>query len=243
MLAHRSCSPSNYSVNRTLTRYAGSRRLPQALAFTWESSVRYQGRITEWRDEQGYGFITPNGGGERVFLHVRSFKSRSCRPGGNELVKFELATDERGRPRAEQVEYVSLRPQPKASGGTSIPLLLLAGLFLVAVCTLAVAAKIPWAVFFVYLGLSVLTFVSYAADKSAAKEGQWRTKESTLQLFALLGGWPGGLAAQQLLRHKSKKQSFQFVFWLSVTVNIVVLGWLLSTDGSHFLANIMAGKG
>ncbi|QNA89250.1 cold shock domain-containing protein [Massilia sp. Dwa41.01b] len=28
------------------------------------------GSVTTWKDEQGYGFITPNGGGPAVFLHV-----------------------------------------------------------------------------------------------------------------------------------------------------------------------------
>lgn len=32
-----------------------------------------------------------------------------------------------------------------------------------------------------------------------------RTQESTLHGLSLLGGWPGALIAQQVLRHKSKK--------------------------------------
>jgi uncharacterized membrane protein YsdA (DUF1294 family) len=90
-----------------------------------------------------------------------------------------------------------------------------------------------------YLGPSIVTFWLYAADKSAAVEGLWRIKESTLQPFALLGGWPGGLAAQQLLSHKSRKQEFQFVFWLAVVVNIVTPGWLLSAIGMQFLASLL----
>jgi cold shock CspA family protein len=34
--------------------------------------MRYQGRIGEWKDDRGFGFITPNGGGPRVFLHISS---------------------------------------------------------------------------------------------------------------------------------------------------------------------------
>ena len=202
--------------------------------------MRYQGRITEWRDEQGFGFITPNGGGERVFLHVKSFKSRSRRPTGNELVKFVKTSGEKGRPRAEQVEFVSPSGQaPKSARRTSVPALSFAGLFLIAVGLLVVTGKVPSVVLFSYLGLSAFTFGLYASDKSAATEGRWRIKENTLQLFALLGGWPGGLAAQQLLRHKSKKQEFQFVFWLAVAINIGVLGWLLSANGAQFLADLL----
>ena len=71
-----------------------------------------------------------------------------------------------------------------------------------------------------YAGASVLTFLTYAFDKSAARRGAWRTPESTLHLLDLAGGWPGALLAQQLLRHKSSKQSFVAVFWLTVMANI-----------------------
>ena len=35
--------------------------------------MRLQGRITTWKDDKGLGFITPAGGGEPVFLHVKAF--------------------------------------------------------------------------------------------------------------------------------------------------------------------------
>jgi len=71
--------------------------------------------------------------------------------------------------------------------------------------------------------VSLLTFVVYAMDKSAAKNGNWRIKESTLHLLSFLGGWPGALLAQQKLRHKSIKQPFQFIFWLTVFLNVGLL--------------------
>jgi uncharacterized membrane protein YsdA (DUF1294 family) len=63
-------------------------------------------------------------------------------------------------------------------------------------------------------------------DKSAARRDRWRTRESTLHLLGAIGGWPGALAAQQLLRHKSAKPSFQGVFWLTVVANVGAVGWL-----------------
>lgn len=70
---------------------------------------------------------------------------------------------------------------------------------------------------------SVVTFAVYASDKSAARRGSWRVPESTLHMLAVLGGWPGALAAQQALRHKTRKQPFRTVFWLTVVVNCAVL--------------------
>jgi uncharacterized membrane protein YsdA (DUF1294 family) len=83
------------------------------------------------------------------------------------------------------------------------------------------------AIFGWYLLISLLTFVIYAKDKSAAEKGSWRIPESTLHFLALIGGWPGALLAQQVLRHKSKKQPFRFVFYLTVLLNCGLLVCLL----------------
>ena len=71
-----------------------------------------------------------------------------------------------------------------------------------------------------YLGLSLLAFLAYALDKSAAISGRRRIAEQTLHVFALAGGWPGALFAQQFLRHKTSKQSFVYAFWFTVLVNV-----------------------
>jgi cold shock CspA family protein len=48
--------------------------------------MRHQGKITSWKDEQGFGFITPNVGGNQVFVHVKAFIGRQKRPVGHEIV-------------------------------------------------------------------------------------------------------------------------------------------------------------
>ena len=64
-----------------------------------------------------------------------------------------------------------------------------------------------------YLSASLVTFFLYWSDKASAIRGRWRTQESTLHLGELLGGWPGALLAQQVFRHKTRKASYQLVFW------------------------------
>jgi cold shock CspA family protein len=59
--------------------------------------MRYQGHITTWKDEKGFGFITPIDGGEQVFVHISDFSDRQ-RPSGNELVSYDLTIDGKGRP-------------------------------------------------------------------------------------------------------------------------------------------------
>lgn len=99
--------------------------------------------------------------------------------------------------------------------------------------------KLPFVIAGFYLAASVVAFVMYAFDKSAAKNNRWRTPENTLHFFGLIGGWPGALVAQRLLRHKSKKASFQFVFWITVVFNCAALGWLLMSEGAETLRAVV----
>lgn len=195
--------------------------------------MRLQGRIGEWRDEQGYGFIVPDAGGDRVFVHIKAFERGSRRPAVGDKVDCVVVRDARGRLSAKQAGYCVSggNLHRTAAGARSMPLLIAAGFF-VAIAILASAAKIPWLLFLTYVTLSLIAFGCYASDKSAARRGAWRIPESTLQLLALLGGWPGALAAQRLLRHKTRKLSFQLVFWLAVAANLAALGWLLSIDAA-----------
>ena len=79
-----------------------------------------------------------------------------------------------------------------------------------------------------YFIMSLFTFYMYAKDKSAARNRTWRTKENTLHLLALFCGWPGAFMAQRMLRHKSSKQPFRLIFWLTVILNIGVCAGLVS---------------
>ncbi|MCU7853448.1 MAG: DUF1294 domain-containing protein [Candidatus Thiodiazotropha sp. (ex Monitilora ramsayi)] len=108
--------------------------------------------------------------------------------------------------------------------------ILTAVIFILIVGVSVLISAIPSEIFAIYVTVSLITFVMYARDKSAARRGAWRTKESTLHILSLLGGWPGALVAQQKLRHKSKKQSFRAVLWITVIVNCVVFVWAISTD-------------
>ncbi|MFA5110890.1 MAG: cold shock and DUF1294 domain-containing protein [Desulfobaccales bacterium] len=201
--------------------------------------MRHQGKITDWKDGRGFGFITPKGGGEKVFVHIKSFVNRQRRPVGNETVTYDLKTDAYGRIQAESVAFFGERvPQATTFGPINVSLTL-AIAFLVFVSGSVFTGQLPFAVLAFYFVASTIAFVGYALDKSAARNDQWRTRESTLHLFALIGGWPGALAAQNLLRHKTKKQSFQIVFWVTVVLNCGALGWLFSSRGAEALHSIL----
>ena len=46
------------------------------------------------------------------------------------------------------------------------------------------------------------------------------------------------MIAQQLFRHKTKKQEFRAVFWTTVLVNIAVMAWLLAPSGAGFIGGL-----
>ena len=82
-------------------------------------------------------------------------------------------------------------------------------------------SPIPAWVAVVYVVASVMAFVAYGVDKSAAVNRRWRVSESVLLTFGLLGGWPGAILGQTTFRHKTRKLRFQQAFWGTVALNVV----------------------
>ncbi len=67
----------------------------------------------------------------------------------------------------------------------------------------------PWLILLGWLlVINAVTFGAFAMDKRAARRGTWRTRERNLLLLELAGGFVGGWAAMQLLRHKTLHRSF-----------------------------------
>lgn len=198
--------------------------------------MRLQGKITRWEDDRGFGFISWNGDGSTVFVHIKAFPNGSRRPKLGDVVTYELVDGKDGKSRAEKARFSGrsaespkkankLRGQRKEG---ALPVIFTL-LFIAFVVVAAYLDRLPWMLLAVYLIASLITYITYAWDKSAAKQGKWRTEEFTLHLMALLGGWPGGLLAQRILRHKSSKQEFLIGFWFTVLLNTVAVGYLAFT--------------
>ena len=188
--------------------------------------MRLRGKLTKWKDDGGYGFITPIRGGRQVFVHIKAFTNQHRRPIGNEFVTYETVSDETGRLRAEHVEFMGDDSLSAAEGWTIA--LTIALLFLIFVGVSVLIGQLPFVVLALYVVFSVISFLVYRHDKSAAQQNQWRTGEGTLIFLGVLGGWPGAFVAQQFFRHKTKKSSFQIVFWVTVLLNCFGLVLLLS---------------
>lgn len=195
--------------------------------------MRTKGKITSWNDDRGYGFVTPLAGGKQVFIHISALGNRNRRPELNDVVTYSVSKDKRGRPCAANATLAGDKLVKKSSKTSNKPLIVFALLYVVAVGGSVVAGNISEIFLVGYAVLSLVTFFAYALDKSAAKRGAWRTPEATLLLLGLAGGWPGGLIAQETLRHKSKKTSFRVVFWVTVLMNCAALAWLHTDSGKE----------
>lgn len=223
--------------------------------------MRCTGRLVEWNDSRGFGFVQPDTGGARVFVHISAWQPRpepQQRPRVGMPLAFNLGM-EQGRPRALAVAWRSQdlavgeralasttaersratqrRSTARTAGSASSSRGGYGALLVLAVVWAAIAWQwgVPHWVGGVYVGLSLWSFVMYAYDKRQAQTGGWRTPESSLHAVALLGGWPGALLAQQWLRHKSSKLPFRRVFWATVVLNMLAFIVLLSPAGLRVL--------
>lgn len=184
--------------------------------------MRQTGQLTQWDDAKGYGFITPDGGGAKLFVHIQAFSLRPHRPFLGERLSYTPGRDAQGKARAVDVQSrepkLPSKPEPAHRDHSRVLLLIPAFALVVLACQLRWGLPRPlWGV---YIALSLASFIVYWDDKRSARRRSARVPENVLQLLSLLGGWPGALLAQQLLRHKTAKLAFLRVYWATVVLNI-----------------------
>lgn len=226
-----------YSPNPIRHKMGGYLVLPHKSNFF---PMRFEGTLTTWNDDRGFGYLESTQGGEPIFVHVSCWPRYSSRPQLNQAVSFEVEIGPKGK-RARNVQLIQSRRLPRQSAranraqwGTATLFALPA--FLVVYLVVTILWKPPIWIAAWYIVASAVTFATYAADKFAAGSGARRTPESTLHLLSFAGGWPGALLAQQFLRHKSTKHEFRQFFWATVVLNLMALVVLASPLGRRLLA-------
>jgi uncharacterized membrane protein YsdA (DUF1294 family)/cold shock CspA family protein len=197
--------------------------------------MRVKGKIRSWNDERGFGFVGPGDGGADVFLHISAFANRHRRPEVGQTVTYTLSTDDQGRPQAEKAALPGDKLLTRRRKPGAFLAFIVVAVFFGLVVFLTMAEKIPRVILWIYLGVSLLTYIAYTLDKVAARNGARRISEANLHWLSFGGGWPGALIAQQTLRHKSKKQSFRSAFWITVALNLGVLAWLFTRTNPGLL--------
>lgn len=182
---------------------------------------------------QGLRLYHPGQRGERLFAHISAYQGRG-RPSASRKVVYSQTKDEKGRLRATSFQYAGVaRHSAEVAPGVWVALLIAAAVG-GTVSTLYLQGYVPVLLPVAYGVMSLVTFLMYAIDKGAAESGSRRVPEGRLHLFELLCGWPGALVGQQFFRHKTRKTSFQVVFWFYVILNLAVLGWLLFWPDAEF---------
>jgi uncharacterized membrane protein YsdA (DUF1294 family)/cold shock CspA family protein len=199
----------------------------------------HRGRLDEWNDARGFGFIDDTRSQRRVFVHIKDFVGASRRPAMGDEVSFALFTGRQGRPAATRVRILGATRRGAASGRagqTAAPLrvtIRIVGALVIATAVIfsVVAGRTPMWLAGCYLAAGFISFGAYWLDKRAAAEGTWRTKEATLHFLDLAFGIAGGWLAQGLLRHKTSKQAFGLVSATVYTLHMGGIGLMLAGYG------------
>ncbi|WP_201585981.1 DUF1294 domain-containing protein [Psychrobacter sp. HII-4] len=221
-----------------------------------QAPSKQQGHVHKWQDDKGFGFIETSSGAS-LFFHISEFRAQR-RPEVGEAVVFDVGQDSQGRLQARKVQELSFVQQKMAeknrqirqrnrkrnaqaefAAGQKKRLFIGIGFYGVLIL-LTATQKLSWLVVAWYAVLGIVTYITYAKDKAAAQNGDWRTPESTLHVLSALGGWVGALLAQTYLRHKSQKAEFRMTYYMTVVINMAGLLFLLVDGGLETLTDLLS---
>ena len=201
--------------------------------------MRDQGRLVEWFDDKGYGFIQPNDASkDRVFLHIKDFARQGPRPIVGCALEYTVLLDGDGRFRAQQVMYLKasqtqkILPKPKNVNGKQQklkPMQIACIAYILALAVFTILGMLSGMVLLFISITNALTYWLYAQDKEAALLGNRRIPEQSLHILSFLGGWPTAWLAQERLRHKTQKQPFRKIYFCTIALNILLILWLISS--------------
>ena len=173
--------------------------------------VKYQGRIQQWDDAKGYGFVEPNGGGTRAFTHIKAFKQRSRRPVNGDIIVYEVEQDRNGNHRACNISLLKdhkakrLRANKPTSQRKRNVIVL--SIFSGALALFTLSGRLPFIVPIVYGAVSLLTSFYGIDNRCKRKTASIRSKAALLSLW----GWPGIACLKH--QHKRSKSAFMRVYW------------------------------
>lgn len=204
--------------------------------------MKKQGTVVRWQDDRGFGFIRSPASTADVFFHIRDYRGDGEPRQGLAVTFDEIHVGGKG-PRAMAVQATHdvaprrLSPprsgrQPQTHAGTAtwsgaMFTLALMAAYAVVLAWSILEKTLPWWVLPTSLLVNLAAFWAYWHDKHSAANRRWRTREDTLHLWSLLGGWGGAWFAQRIHRHKTRKASFQETYWATVALHCGALaGWL-----------------
>jgi uncharacterized membrane protein YsdA (DUF1294 family)/cold shock CspA family protein len=196
-----------------------------------------QGELIEWNDARGFGFIRPDDGSPRLFVHISQIGRIATRPRVGDRVSFSIGSGRDGRVAAALVTIAGPLPPKRwapARGVSTVarrhqPVRVYVGSVLLAMLLFGwLAGSIPPILVLVYLVLGLASVGLYAVDKESAQAGAWRISEGTLHALDLAFGIVGGLLAQEMVRHKTAKPDFAAMTYIIAAVHGIWLAAIVS---------------
>ncbi|MGE0349700.1 DUF1294 domain-containing protein [Hydrogenophaga sp.] len=219
--------------------------------------MKKQGTVVRWDSTKAFGFIRCPQITADVFFHQRDFSGPGMPAEGLQVTFEDIHVGGKG-PRALSVEPArnAIVAAPPAPPPTPVAAELLPrsqpavrsrsqwqkrreerplwiGLGLIAFWLLLWLigigmGRFPWVILTAVVLVNLATFYMYWRDKDAAIHEVQRVPEDWLHALAVAGGWPGAWFAQQILRHKTRKQPFRLIYWGTVAVNMLaLLAWIV----------------
>ncbi|MGV8832705.1 MAG: DUF1294 domain-containing protein [Devosia sp.] len=200
------------------------------------------GELVQWNNKGGYGFVRDQANND-YYVHVSKLADRQLRPRIGDLLTFEIASGRNGRPAAINVAVASAAPLRERSMSDvkristsvsryKIGLRTTAATMMTLLILLAIADdRVPVWLGGTYALMGAASALLYRFDKLYALSGRWRVSETNLHVVDLCFGIIGGLAAQEIYRHKTVKPRFVATTWAIAIVHVLglamlALGWI-----------------
>ena len=202
------------------------------------SAQRQTGVLDSWNDERGFGYVRKGTSDEPLFVHIKSFRARPRRPVQGDTLHFVEGMGRNGRPAAEdvEIEVAVQQEKPKSPSVRRVPIadvtrMMAAVSIFIAVAVLTALGRAPLWFGALYYIMGLASLMLYSADKRYAIEGRSRVRETSMHVVDAAFGIGGGLFAQHVFRHKTRKRSFRYItrliYILHATLLTALLGGLI----------------
>lgn len=200
------------------------------------------GELVQWNNKGGYGFVRDAAGND-YYVHISKLVDRQLRPRIGDLLSFEIASGRNGRPAAVNVAVAAAAPVPERTmrdirrrpseiSRFKIGLRTAAATVMTLLILLAIGTdRAPVWLGGTYALMGAASALLYRFDKLYALNGRWRVSETNLHAVDLCFGIIGGLAAQEVYRHKTVKPRFVAATWGIALLHVLglamlALGWV-----------------
>ena len=202
--------------------------------------MRRSGELVQWNNKGGYGFVRDDTGRD-YYVHISKVAGDS-RPHIGDRLSFEAAAGRKGRPSAigvtitatAPVQQATLRDVKQPAPGVSrykLGLRTAAATLMTLLILWAIGTgTAPEWIGLLYAAMGAGSALLYRFDKLYALSGKYRVSENNLHVVDMAFGIIGGLAAQEVYRHKTVKPRFVATTWaiaLAHTLGLAALafGW------------------